>query len=223
MNGAPHAAKATNSGPSIVTDTEHQRHPRMQRKMTLKEERGGAYFMQRQLRTVPRATQLEHNCALNIDDPPYLVRKTGIICTIGPEIRTGLLAGGASAEIELVKGQSIRLACDDSIKICQEAETAIYHSRYFEELMRITPRPTDTSNTIAIAAVSASVLCRAAAIVLITTSGRLESGALQRDRLLQHWSPFVPMSPAVSNHCCHAQSTFGAADAFEFRTISVAL
>jgi hypothetical protein len=75
--------KATESGPSIVTDTHYQHHPRMQRRMTLEEEHGGEYFLQPQSRAAPAPTQLEHNCALNIDKPPYLVRKTGIICTIG--------------------------------------------------------------------------------------------------------------------------------------------
>lgn len=36
--------------------------------------------------------------------------------TKGPEIRTGLLEGGPSAEIELVKGNSIKLTVDDAFK-----------------------------------------------------------------------------------------------------------
>jgi pyruvate kinase len=56
--------------------------------------------------------------------------------------------------------------------ICKEAEAAVYHSKFFEELLRATPRPTDTSNTIAIAATSAAVSCCASAIILVTTTGR---------------------------------------------------
>ncbi|VDM73503.1 unnamed protein product, partial [Strongylus vulgaris] len=51
------------------------------------------------------------------------VRQIGIaLDTKGPEIRTGLLAGGASAEIELVKGGSIRLTTDNKFK---ESGTAV--------------------------------------------------------------------------------------------------
>uniref|UniRef100_A0A1I7YG66 Pyruvate kinase n=1 Tax=Steinernema glaseri TaxID=37863 RepID=A0A1I7YG66_9BILA len=57
--------------------------------------------------------------------------------------------------------------------ICKEAEAAVYHTKYFEELLKNTPRPTDTAHTIAIAATSAAVSCKASAILLITTTGRL--------------------------------------------------
>jgi pyruvate kinase len=64
----------------------------------------------------------------------------------------------------------------DSLKImhfiCKEAEAAVYHTKFFEELLRSTPRPTDTANTIAIAATSAAVSCCASAIILVTTTGR---------------------------------------------------
>jgi pyruvate kinase len=56
--------------------------------------------------------------------------------------------------------------------ICREAEAAIYHTKYFEELQRVTPRPTDTAHTIAIAATSAAVSSHASAILLVTTTGR---------------------------------------------------
>uniref|UniRef100_A0A1I7YFY8 Pyruvate kinase n=1 Tax=Steinernema glaseri TaxID=37863 RepID=A0A1I7YFY8_9BILA len=56
--------------------------------------------------------------------------------------------------------------------ICKEAEAAVYHTKYFEELLKNTPRPTDTAHTIAIAATSAAVSCKASAILLITTTGR---------------------------------------------------
>lgn len=56
--------------------------------------------------------------------------------------------------------------------ICREAEAAMYHTKYFEELQRVTPKPTDVPHTVAIAAAQAAVSCNAGAIYLITTTGR---------------------------------------------------
>lgn len=56
--------------------------------------------------------------------------------------------------------------------ICKEAEAAVYHRKFFEELMLNTPKPTDMTHTIAIAATSAAISCQASAILLITTTGR---------------------------------------------------
>lgn len=78
------------------------------------------------------------------------------------------------------------------LQICKEAEAAIYHTKFLEEILRHTPRPTDTAHTIAIAATSAAVSCRASAIVLVTTTGRSAE-------LISRYKPPVPII-AVSRH-----------------------
>jgi len=70
--------------------------------------------------------------------------------------------------------------------ICKEAEAAMYHTKFFEEIQRVTPKPTDTAHTIAIAATSAAVSCRASAILLITTTGRSA-------HLISRYRPPVPV------------------------------
>ena len=58
-------------------------------------------------------------------------------------------------------------------KICLEAEAAKFHRMGFDELRHLTPKPTMTVQTTAIAAVDASFQQNAAAIITLTTTGRL--------------------------------------------------
>ncbi|KAK5970363.1 Pyruvate kinase, partial [Trichostrongylus colubriformis] len=55
--------------------------------------------------------------------------------------------------------------------VCKEAETAFYYTKYYEEIMFHTVKPTDRTHTTAIGAVSAAVSCKASAIILITATG----------------------------------------------------
>lgn len=57
-------------------------------------------------------------------------------------------------------------------KTCKEAEAALWHRNLFNDLVNTTPTPLDTACSIAIAASEAAAKSRAAAVIVITTSGR---------------------------------------------------
>ena len=56
-------------------------------------------------------------------------------------------------------------------KICLEAESAMFHNNVFDELRSLTPKPSPTVQTIAIASVDAAFQQNASAIITLTTTG----------------------------------------------------
>jgi hypothetical protein len=75
--------KIAMSSEKISLSTSSSETRMLRRKMTVEEERIGNYFRQTQKVDVPWPTHLEHLCHLNVNEPPQMIRKTGIICTIG--------------------------------------------------------------------------------------------------------------------------------------------
>ncbi|XP_015925661.1 pyruvate kinase PKM [Parasteatoda tepidariorum] len=73
---------------------------------------------------------------------------------------------------ETAKGQYPLEAVEMMNAICVEAEAAIFQRHVFLELSLKAPVPTDSTHTVAIAAVNASMKCLASAIIVITTTGR---------------------------------------------------
>ena len=61
-------------------------------------------------------------------------------------------------------------------RVCLEAESAMFHRVVFDELRHLTPKPTLTVTTAAIAAVDAAFQQNAAAIITLTTTGRYVRG-----------------------------------------------
>ncbi|XP_028159561.1 pyruvate kinase-like isoform X2 [Ostrinia furnacalis] len=76
--------------------------------------------------------------------------------------------------------------------ICKEAEAAIWHKQLFVDLVNEVKPPIKQDHSVAIAAVSASNICLASAIVVITTSGRSA-------HLLSKYRPRCPII-AVTRH-----------------------
>ncbi|KAK2503140.1 hypothetical protein MC885_014984 [Smutsia gigantea] len=65
--------------------------------------------------------------------------------------------------------------------IAREAEAAVYHRQLFEELRRAAPLSRDPTEVTAIGAVEAAFKCCAAAIIVLTSTGREPSEAIWAD------------------------------------------
>ena len=75
---------------------------------------------------------------------------------------------------------------------CLLAEAAICYPPLYDELRNVAPRPTETSETVAIAAVAAAVEQNASAILVLSTSGNTA-------RLVSKYRPPVPIITGKSS------------------------
>ncbi|GBO27562.1 Pyruvate kinase PKM, partial [Araneus ventricosus] len=73
---------------------------------------------------------------------------------------------------ETAKGEYPIAAVQVMHAICCEAEAAVFHKNVYSDLMLKTPIPTDQTTSVAIAAVNAANKSLAAAIIVLTTTGR---------------------------------------------------
>lgn len=81
---------------------------------------------------------------------------------------------------------------------CLLAESAICFPPFFDELRAIQPRPTETVETVAIAAVAAATEQNASAILVLSTSGNTA-------RLISKYRPQVPI---ITGKFTYSISTF---------------
>jgi pyruvate kinase len=93
---------------------------------------------------------------------------------------------------ETAKGNYPEAAVSMMHETCLLAETAISYQPLFNELRNLTARPTETSETCAIAAVSASFEQKANAIIVLSTSGSTA-------RLLSKYRPTCPILMITRN------------------------
>lgn len=68
---------------------------------------------------------------------------------------------------------SLLLRCSCSgLQIAREAEAAMFHRQLFEEILRLNVNNRDPADAMAVGAVEASFKCLAAALIVMTESGR---------------------------------------------------
>ena len=84
--------------------------------------------------------------------------------------------------------------------ICKEAESAIHFGHFFNEIRALNPYPVTISETVACSAVNSALELKAAAIIVLTTSG---SSA----ELVSKYRPPCPILTVTryshTAHCCH--------------------
>lgn len=93
---------------------------------------------------------------------------------------------------ETAKGDYPIVCVQTMANICKEAEAAVWQKQTFIDLLSRTTPPMDATHTIAIATVEASTKCLAAAIVILTTSGRSA-------HLISKYKPKCPIIAVTRN------------------------
>lgn len=94
---------------------------------------------------------------------------------------------------ETAKGQYPIESVKMMAETCFLAESAICYPPLYDEIRNATSRPTDTVETVAMAAVSAASEQSAGAILVLSTSGNTA-------RLISKYRPNVPIITGKSNH-----------------------
>ncbi|GAA99170.1 hypothetical protein E5Q_05862 [Mixia osmundae IAM 14324] len=93
---------------------------------------------------------------------------------------------------ETAKGSYPLQAVQMMAETCYLAESTICYPPLFNELRSLTPRPTATTETVAISAVAASLEQKAGAIIVMSTSGNTA-------RLISKYRPSVPILTVTRN------------------------